>query len=243
MRLVKLLRRDQAIPGFGTSKVHAPTADIDEDWTIRYRRVYPSAVLDRREAMKAVSPSPALSVHLEGWLFLMILSVREVFQTMLATKVAPVFEPSEKLHLEWTAMVGLAGELRGVLMFSCDEKSAVRITSKMLGVPLSGPNEQTADALGEVCNMIAGSFKHKVNRLNERCALSPPTVVNRERLSRVPAGIWIVAFAQRNLYLRRCSRLSLSRSARIAVSSLTFTTSPSSNSLIPIPRPNATFGI
>jgi chemotaxis protein CheX len=127
--------------------------------------------------MKAVSPSPAVSVHLEGWLLLLILSVREVFQTMLATKLATVFEPSKKLHLEWTAMVGLAGELRGVLMLSCDEKSATRITSKMLGVPLPGPNEQTADALGEVCNMIAGGFKHKVSGLSERCALSPPTVV------------------------------------------------------------------
>jgi len=127
--------------------------------------------------MKAVDPSPALSVHLEGWLFLLILSVREVFQTMLATKVAPVFEPEKGLHLEWTAMVGLAGQLRGALMFSCDEKSAVRITSKMLGVPLPGPNEETADALGEVCNMIAGGFKHKVSGLSGRCALSPPTVV------------------------------------------------------------------
>jgi chemotaxis protein CheX len=127
--------------------------------------------------MKAVNPSPRVSIHLEGWLFLLIVSVREVFQTMLATKVAPVFEPANGLHLEWTAMVGLTGELRGVLMFSCDEKSAVRITSKMLGVPLPGPDEQTADALGEVCNMIAGSFKHKVNGLSERCALSPPTVV------------------------------------------------------------------
>jgi len=127
--------------------------------------------------MKAVNASPAVSVHLEGWLFLLILSVREVFHTMLATKVAPVFEPAKKLHLEWTAMVGLAGELQGVLMFSCDEKSAIRITSKMLGVPLPGANEETADALGEVCNMIAGSFKHKVSGLSERCALSPPTVV------------------------------------------------------------------
>jgi CheY-specific phosphatase CheX len=126
--------------------------------------------------MKAVSSS-AVSVHLEGWLSLLILSVREVFQTMLDTKLATVFEPSKRLHLEWTAMVGLTGELRGMLMFSCDEKSATRITSKMLGAPLAGPNEETADALGEVCNMIAGSFKHKVNGLSEGCALSPPTVV------------------------------------------------------------------
>jgi CheY-specific phosphatase CheX len=39
------------------------------------------------------------------------------------------------------------------------------------------PMEQTEEALGEVCNMIAGSFEHKVNGLSERCALSPPSVV------------------------------------------------------------------
>jgi chemotaxis protein CheX len=126
--------------------------------------------------MNAASASAA-KVHVEGWLQLLILSVREVFQTMLKTKVAPVFEPASSLTLEWTSMVGLTGELRGVLMLSCDEVSAVRIASKMLGVSLKEPDDQTADAIGEVCNMIAGNFKHKVNGLTANCALSPPSVV------------------------------------------------------------------
>jgi chemotaxis protein CheX len=126
--------------------------------------------------MEAASASAA-KVHVEGWLQLLILSVREVFQTMLKTKVAPVFEPASSLTLEWTSMVGLTGELRGVLMLSCDEVSAVRIASKMLGVSLKEPDDQTADAIGEVCNMIAGNFKHKVNGLTANCALSPPSVV------------------------------------------------------------------
>ena len=65
-------------------------------------------------------------------------------------------------------------------MFSCDGKSAVRITSKMRGCRSRDPMEQTAEALGEVCNMIAGSFKHKVNGLSERCALSPRSVVTEK---------------------------------------------------------------
>jgi len=121
--------------------------------------------------------APAVKVHFEGWLLLLVLSVREVFQTMLCSKVAPAFEPARALTLEWTAMVGLTGELRGVLMLSCDEASAVRIASKMLDVSLKEPDDQTADALGEVCNMIAGNFKHKVNGLNEHCALCPPSVI------------------------------------------------------------------
>jgi len=49
-------------------------------------------------------------------------------------------------------------------MFSCDERTATRIESKNAVWPPSiGPNEQTADALGEICNMIAGNFKHKVS--------------------------------------------------------------------------------
>lgn len=127
--------------------------------------------------MKVASESSALNIHPEDWTLLLLLSVREVFQGMLRTNVVPVFGPSRILNLEWTAMVGLAGELRGVLMFSCDEMSATRIVSKMLDMPLQGPNEETADALGEVCNMIAGSFKHKVSGLSARCKLTPPTVV------------------------------------------------------------------
>jgi chemotaxis protein CheX len=119
------------------------------------------------------------NAHVKGWVLLLLMSVREVFQTMLQTKVAPVYEPASFLTLEWTAIVGLTGEMRGMVMFSCDEASAVRIASKMLGVPLEKPDDQTADALGEVCNMIAGNFKHKLSGRGPttNCALSTPSVV------------------------------------------------------------------
>jgi chemotaxis protein CheX len=119
----------------------------------------------------------SVNAHVEGWVLLLLLSVREVFQTMLRTKVAPVYEPASFLTLEWTAMVGLAGELRGVVMFSCDEVSAVRIASKMLGLSLHKPDSETADALGEICNMIAGNFKHKLSGPNAHCAMTTPSVV------------------------------------------------------------------
>ena len=126
--------------------------------------------------MKPVAASSAIA-HVEGWALLLLLSVREVFQTMLRTKVAPVYEPASFLTLEWTAMVGLAGELRGVVMVSCGEASAVRIASKMLGLSLEKPDAQTPDALGELCNMIAGNFKHKLSGRNAHCAMTTPSVV------------------------------------------------------------------
>jgi chemotaxis protein CheX len=48
---------------------------------------------------------------------------------------------------------------------------------KMLGL---GPNEVDQhmwDAVGEVCNMVAGNFKNKLVGLSEHCMLSVPTVI------------------------------------------------------------------
>jgi chemotaxis protein CheX len=101
----------------------------------------------------------------KGWLSLLSLSVREVFETMLATKVVPVFEASKKVHLDWTAMVGLTGQLRGIVTFSCDGRTATEIASKMLGTPANEADDRAYDAVGEICNMIAGNFKHKISEL------------------------------------------------------------------------------
>src|SRR5271166_4826673 len=59
----------------------------------------------------------------------------------------------------------------------CEARAATLMTSKMLGVPLNEVGPEVADALGEVCNMVAGNFKNKVAGLAEGCMLSPPTVI------------------------------------------------------------------
>jgi chemotaxis protein CheX len=71
----------------------------------------------------------------------------------------------------------LAGQLCGVLSVRCDGKAAALMTSKMLGVELDKVGPDVSDALGEVCNMVAGNFKNKIAGLAEGCLLSPPTVV------------------------------------------------------------------
>jgi chemotaxis protein CheX len=34
-----------------------------------------------------------------------------------------------------------------------------------------------SDAIGEVCNMVAGNFKNKIAGLSDGCMLSPPSVI------------------------------------------------------------------
>jgi chemotaxis protein CheX len=110
------------------------------------------------------------------WIPLLETATREVFELMLGSQLTSPSADEESGH-DVTAMVGLAGQLCGVLSVRCDGKAAALMTSKMLGVPLDKVGADVSDALGEVCNMVAGNFKNKIAGLAEGCMLSPPTVV------------------------------------------------------------------
>jgi chemotaxis protein CheX len=124
------------------------------------------------------SPKEMLAAHggHEGWAPLLELATREVFQLMLGTELT-LSTTGANRPPGVTSMVGLAGQLCGVLSVHCDEKAGVLMTSKMLGVPHEKVGAEMSDALGEICNMVAGNFKNKISGLGDGCMLSPPTVI------------------------------------------------------------------
>jgi chemotaxis protein CheX len=126
--------------------------------------------------MKSVSELLAASGGHEGWIPLLDTAAREVFELMLGCQLT-VPATAQEPKMDVTAMVGLAGQLCGVLSVRCEGKAAALMTSKMLGVPPDQVGAEVADALGEVCNMVAGNFKNKIAGLAEGCMLSPPTVI------------------------------------------------------------------
>ncbi len=126
--------------------------------------------------MKSVTELLAGNNSHEDWLPLLEMSAREVFELMLGCQLTPA-TAGEEPAAEVTAMVGLAGQLCGVLSVRCSQKAAALMTSKMLGVELDKVGPDVSDALGEVCNMVAGNFKNKIAGLAEGCMLSPPTVI------------------------------------------------------------------
>lgn len=127
--------------------------------------------------MSSTSEQLAASGAREQWASLMELATREVFQLMLSSELkAPTTEADPAQPV--TSMVGLAGGLCGVFSVRCEEKAAVQMTSKMLGVPVVNVSAEMADALGEICNMVAGNFKNKISGLGDGCMLSPPTVIS-----------------------------------------------------------------
>jgi chemotaxis protein CheX len=117
----------------------------------------------------------------EGWLPTLALAMREVFDLMLAcplevTKLPP---PPDKEGIDVVSMVGLAGQLTAVLSLRCSPKAAARMASRMLGADSEMAGPETWDAVGEICNMVAGNFKNKISGMGDGCKLSVPTVISR----------------------------------------------------------------
>lgn len=112
----------------------------------------------------------------EQWAPMLEVAAREVFELMLGCQLAPIGADVE-LPANVTSMVGLAGQLCGVLSIRCSEESATTMASRMLGVEADKVGAELADALGEVANMVAGNFKNKITGLGDGCMLSVPSVI------------------------------------------------------------------
>jgi chemotaxis protein CheX len=126
--------------------------------------------------MSGPPPKSANDPH-KNWLPTLQLASQEVFELMLASRLDIPSVPHDEKGLDLTTMVGLAGQLRGVLTVRCSSKSAVLMAGRMLGLDAEAARKAMCDAAGEVCNMIAGNFKNKIIGLGDGCMLSVPTVI------------------------------------------------------------------
>jgi len=125
----------------------------------------------------AARPQRNWSLPEGGWEALLRIAASEILECMLGVQVGDLPESVSRNSIEMTAMVGLAGELSGVLSLRCPTSAAATLASKMLSTDIAPTDADTRDALGEVCNVIAGNLKAKVPDLDDACLLSTPTIV------------------------------------------------------------------
>ena len=58
-----------------------------------------------------------------------------------------------------SAVIGLAGAMSGICVLSSGETVALRMAETMTGVSVARLDDTVKDAIGEVCNMVAGAWK------------------------------------------------------------------------------------
>jgi chemotaxis protein CheX len=112
---------------------------------------------------------------------LVIKDVREIFTTMvgmedlmhLPLQVDPVNHFSDSI----SGMVGLGGACNGLVSIHLPRPLAIKVASSMLAMELEEVNADVRDALGEIANMIAGSFKLHLTNGGSNVHLSTPSVI------------------------------------------------------------------
>ncbi len=77
-----------------------------------------------------------------------------------------------------TAMVGLAGTYNGLVSVHIPWALAISFTSLMLGMEVTEIDDDVNDAMGEIANMVAGSFKQHLSKGGSDIQLSTPSIVN-----------------------------------------------------------------
>jgi chemotaxis protein CheX len=109
-----------------------------------------------------------------------IAATTDVFSTMLAMDlgVGEVVEgDGGEVASNITAMLGLGGDIRGMLAVHCPAVVAMAITSGFLGMDVEELDEDVKDAIGEIANMIAGNMKIAFAGYNLRIELAIPTSI------------------------------------------------------------------
>jgi len=112
---------------------------------------------------------------------MLISDTKEVFSTMVGMEdllhLPSQIEPITHFEDCITAMVGMAGTFSGLVNIHTPQSLALQITSSMLGMEVSEVDDDVRDALGEIANMIAGSFKLHLTRGGADIRISTPSVV------------------------------------------------------------------
>jgi len=112
---------------------------------------------------------------------MLISDTKEVFSTMVGMEdllhLPSQIEPVTHFEDCITAMVGMAGTYSGLVNIHTPQNLALQITSSMLGMEVTEVDDDVQDALGEIANMIAGSFKLHLSRGGADIRISTPSVV------------------------------------------------------------------
>lgn len=104
---------------------------------------------------------------------------KEVFETMVFRQLlsgAPSESEALRPPHNVVGTVGFAGSKKGLVAFYSTLQGARNIAGSMLGMEPADVNGELADAIGEITNMIAGSFRTKMATQGQNWAISVPTV-------------------------------------------------------------------
>ena len=124
-----------------------------------------------------------------AWLGALRDATTEVFSMMVGAAVVAPGTANCPVQAYVTGVIGITGAVNAVFSLRCSDNAAITIASQMLGLSRDESAAQKLDAVGEICNIVAGHFKLNIG-YGEKCQLTVPTVIigGNYRIHSVAAG-------------------------------------------------------
>jgi chemotaxis protein CheX len=146
-----------------------------------------AAVTATTAATIAATATPIRVPLDQAWKSVLECATVEVFEMMAATRLTPYIPPALAQQAQSVAqtkklsgLTAMVGVLCGITTIHWSTDTAIRLASKMAGDEAAKDPNIVSDALGELCNMVAGNFKAKISSLADHCMLSVSTVITGE---------------------------------------------------------------
>lgn len=107
-----------------------------------------------------------------------ILATKAVFDTMLEcplTRGEPYMKQGRQPEHEIRGVIGYSGRAKGCVVISLSREVAINATRVMLKKHVTEIDSDVVDTVGELANMVAGSAKSHLEKLELRITL--PTII------------------------------------------------------------------
>ncbi len=107
-------------------------------------------------------------------------SGREVLSTEMGAPVGVGQLSAQKdnyLTQDVTALVGVTGDLRGMVIFGLSTATALSLVSHMMGQQFAEFDSVAESGIAELGNVVVGSSVTSLAELGYRCGITPPAVI------------------------------------------------------------------
>ena len=118
-----------------------------------------------------------------------IKATKDAFSVTLDLEVKvekPFAFQSKKDFLDISALIGLAGEVKGAVLLSFSFSSSLKVSERFTGSKSKHVDDIVIDALGELVNIVAGNAKEGL--LQYRIYISLPKIVQNAVSLVIPKG-------------------------------------------------------
>lgn len=107
-------------------------------------------------------------------------ATQHVLQTIAninAEKGKPYLKKDHVAKGDVSGVIGLAGDMNGIISVTFTEKCILYIVTGMFGEEMKELNDEIGDAVGEIANMISGQARQKLEEQGTNLQAAIPSVI------------------------------------------------------------------